>query len=50
LFEKILKINEKSPLLLGKLMVLSKGWREPDAIAMPVAQFWEKAVYFHIEL
>ena len=28
LFEKILKINEKSPLLLGKLMVLSKGWRD----------------------
>ena len=25
-------------------MVLSKGWPMPDAISMPVAQLWEKAV------
>ena len=36
---------EKSPLLLGKLMISSKGWLWPDAITMPVARLWEKAVF-----
>ena len=38
---------ENSPLLLGRLMVLSKGWRKPDDIFMPVAQFREKAEKRH---
>ena len=37
--------HENYALLLGKLMIISKGWREPDAIIMPVAQLWEKAVF-----
>ena len=36
--------KENNPLQLGKLMLSSKGWLWPDAITMPVAQFWEKAV------
>ena len=36
---------ENTPLLLGKLMISSKGWLLPDAITMPVAQLWEKAVF-----
>jgi len=35
---------ENSPLLLGKLMVSSKGWLESRLITVPVAQLWEKAV------
>ena len=41
---KFLCFYEKFALLLGKLMILSKGWLRPDDIAMPVAQLWEKAV------
>jgi len=35
---------EISPLLLGKLMISSKGWRKAGVITVPVAQLWEKAV------
>ena len=36
---------ENFSLLLGKLMVRYPGWLWPDVITMPVAQFWEKAVF-----
>ena len=32
-------LYEKFSLLLGKLMVSSKGWREAREFAMPAAQF-----------
>ena len=45
IFRFSLKKLENYPLLLGKLMILLKGWLLPDAIIMPVAQLWEKAVF-----
>ena len=33
------------PLLLGKLMVSSKGWRIAGVIELPIARLREKAVF-----
>ena len=39
------EIIGKSPLLLGRLMIGLKGWREARKTILPIAQLREKAVY-----